>query len=74
MQTILQQLVLAYERTGWTMDELTEALEKRGGIRLDRSTLRRQMIGENKMRTEVAEALARAMSVTLAVIPDPGDS
>lgn len=52
------------------MEELTTALEERGGIKLDRSTLRRQMIGENKMRTEVAEGLARAMTVVLAVVPE----
>lgn len=73
MQTILQQLQVAYERTGWTMDELTERLERRG-IGLDRSSLRRQMVGETKMRTEVAEALACVMGVTLAVVPDRGVS
>jgi ribosome-binding protein aMBF1 (putative translation factor) len=70
VQTILQQLQVAYERTGWTMEELATALEERGGIKLDRSSLRRQMIGENKMRTDVAEALAQTMEVTLAVVPD----
>jgi hypothetical protein len=69
VQTILQQLQTAYTRTGWTMEELTDALD-RAGVKLDRSSLRRQMVGETKMRTEVAEALACAMGVTLAVVPD----
>ncbi len=71
MQTILQQLQAAFERTGWTMDQLTVELAERGGIRLDRSSLRRQMIGESKMRTGVAEALANVMAVAIAVVPEP---
>lgn len=70
MQTILQQLQAAHERSGLTMEELARQLRKREGIRLDRSTLRRQMRGLVPMRTEVVEGLARVMSVTLAVVPD----
>ena len=69
MRTLLQQLQGAYERSQLTMEQLAEALE-REGFKLDRSSLRRQMIGESKMRTDVAEALARVLSVTLVVIPN----
>lgn len=66
VQTILQQLRVAYERTGWTMAELLD----RSGLRLDRSTLRRKMVGEVPTTTEEAEALALALSTTLAVVPE----
>lgn len=72
VQTILQQLQAARERLGWTMDQLNDALFKGSGIKLDRSSLRRQMVGETKMPIDVAEALAHAMSVTLAVVPKQG--
>ena len=70
MQTILQQLQAAHERSGLTMEELAKRLRKREGIKLDRSTLRRQMRGHVPMRTEVVEALARVMAATLAIVPD----
>lgn len=51
-----------------TMDELLE----RSGLDLDRSSLRRKLLDVKDpipMKTEEAEALARALDVTLVVLP-----
>lgn len=69
MRTLVEQLRDAYEKSGWTMEELVQ----RSGLDLDRSTLRRKILDVRDpvpMRTEEAEALAHALGVTLVVLPD----
>jgi hypothetical protein len=74
MRSLVEQLRDAYERSGWTMDELLE----RSGLEIDRSSLRRKLLVDADsrqdrsipMRTEECEALARALGVTLVVLPD----
>jgi len=75
-RTLIAQLRSAYERSGWTMDELLE----QSGLDLDRSTLRRKLLVDEgsktdrhvPMRTSEAEALAKALGVTLVVVPEDG--
>jgi hypothetical protein len=58
------------------MDELLE----QSGLDLDRSTLRRKLLVDEgsktdrhvPMRTSEAEALAKALGVTLVVVPEDG--
>jgi len=69
MRTLVEQLRDAYEKTGWTMEELVE----RSGLEIDRSALRRKILDVKDpipMKTDEAEALARALDVTLVVVPD----
>lgn len=69
MRTLVEQLREAYEKTGWTMDELLT----RSRLELDRSSLRRKILDVKDpiaMKTDEAEALACALDVTLAFIPD----
>lgn len=68
MRTLVEQLRDAYEKSGWTMEELLE----RSGLDLDRSSLRRKLLDVKDavpMKTREAEALARALEVTLVVLP-----
>ncbi len=73
-RTLIAQLRSAYERSGWTMEQLLE----KSGLDLDRSTLRRKLLVNEKsktdrhvpMRTEEAEALASALGVTLVFLPN----
>lgn len=69
MRTLVEQLRDAYEKTGWTMEELVS----RSGLDIDRSALRRKILDVKDpipMKTDEAEALARALDVTLVVIGD----
>ena len=69
MRSLIEQLRDAYEKTDWTMEELVQ----RSGLEIDRSTLRRKLLDVKDpvpMKTEEAEALARALDVTLVVLPD----
>lgn len=74
MRTLVEQLRDAYEKSGMTMDELLV----RSGLNIDRSSLRRKLLvdADGKkdraipMKTEECEALARALDVTLVVVPD----
>lgn len=69
MRTLVEQLRDAYEKTGWTMDKLVE----KSGLDIDRSALRRKILDVKDpipMKTDEAEALARALDVTLVVIGD----
>jgi len=72
VRTLIEQLRDAYEKahehSKMTMDELLE----RSGLDLDRSSLRRKLLDVKDpipMKTEEAEALARALDVTLVVLP-----
>jgi hypothetical protein len=69
MRTLVEQLRDAYEKSGWTMEKLLDE----SGLDLDRSSLRRKLLDVKDavpMRTHEAEALARALDVTLVVLPD----
>lgn len=55
------QLVDAFQKTSWSMDELL----KRSKLDLDRSTLRRKMIGETKISAEECQAIAAALGITI---------
>jgi hypothetical protein len=69
MRTLVEQLRDAYEKSGLTMEQLVE----RSGLELDRSSLRRKLLAVKDsvpMRTHEAEALARALDVTLVVLPE----
>lgn len=66
VQKIHEQLLAAYKRTGWTIADLLV----RSGIKKDRSSLRRKLIGEQLMSCAEAERLAQVLGVTLAVIPE----
>jgi hypothetical protein len=69
VRTLVEQLRDAYEKTGWTMDELLD----KSGLRLDRSSLRRKLLDVKDpipMKTEECEALAAALEVTLVVLPE----
>lgn len=68
MRTLVEQIRDAYEKSGWTMEELA----KRSGLDIDRSTLRRKILDVKDpvaMKTAEAEALAHALGVTLVVLP-----
>jgi hypothetical protein len=69
VRTLIEQLRDAYAKTEWTMDELLD----KSGLGIDRSSLRRKLLDVKDpipMKTEECEALARALDVTLVVIPD----
>lgn len=69
MRSLVEQLRDAYEKSGWTMDELVD----RSGLELDRSSVRRKILDVKDpipMKTEEAEALASALGVTLVVLPE----
>ncbi len=69
MRTLVEQLRDAYEKTGWTMDELLD----KSGLEIDRSSLRRKLLDVKDpipMKTEEAEALAQALDTTLVVFPE----
>lgn len=69
MRTLVEQLRDAYSKSGWTMDHLL----RESGLKLDRSSLRRKLLEVDDpipMRTEECEALARALEVTLVVLPE----
>jgi hypothetical protein len=74
MRSLVEQLRDAYEKSGLTMDELLD----RSGLDLDRSSLRRKLLVDSDskndrsipMKTEECEALARALDVTLVVVPE----
>lgn len=61
MRSITEQLKDAFERSGWSMSELL----KRSGLDLDRSSLARKLNGELRMNVDEAQALAKALNVTL---------
>lgn len=68
VRTLVEQLRDAYEKTGWTMDELLA----RSGLDLDRSSLRRKLLDVKDpiaMKTDECEVLARTLDVTLVVLP-----
>lgn len=69
VRTLVEQLRDAYEKSGWTMEQLL----KKSGLHLDRSSLRRKLLDVKDtvpMKTEEAEALAHALDVTLVVVRD----
>lgn len=73
VRTLVEQLRDAYEKahkaSRMTMDDLLEL----SGLDLDRSSLRRKLLDVKDpiaMKTEEAEALARALDVTLVVVPE----
>jgi len=69
MRTLVEQLRDAYEKSGLTMEQLVD----KSGLDLDRSSLRRKLLDVKDpvpMKTNEAEALARALEVTLVVVPD----
>lgn len=69
MRTLVEQLRDAYEKTGLTMEQLVE----KSGLDIDRSALRRKLLDVKDpipMKTGEAEALARALDVTLVVVPE----
>jgi hypothetical protein len=66
VQTILQQIQAAFARSGLTLDELRD----RSGLKTERSNLGRKMAGKVGLRTSEAEALAAALSITIAVVPE----
>lgn len=69
VRTIVQQLRDAYAKTEWTMDELLA----KSALELDRSSLRRKLLDVKDpipMKTEEAEALARALGIPLVVVVD----
>jgi hypothetical protein len=72
MRTLVEQVNSARRRTGSSMAELL----RRSGLKLHQTTLRRKLVGDGRkarcrtgLRTEECEALARALGVTLVVIP-----
>jgi hypothetical protein len=73
VRTLVEQLRDAYEKaheqTRMTMDDLL----KRSGLDIDRSSLRRKLLDVKDpipMKTGECEALARALDVTLVVVPE----
>lgn len=73
VRTLVEQLRDAYEKehrsSKMTMDDLLE----KSGLDLDRSSLRRKLLDVKDpiaMKTEECEALARALDVTLVVLPE----
>lgn len=69
MRNLVEQLRDAYEKSGLTMEQLVD----KSGLDLDRSSLRRKLLDVKDpvpMRTNEAEALARALEVTLVVMPE----
>lgn len=69
MRTLVEQLRDAYEKTGMTMEQLVE----KSGLDIDRSALRRKLLDVKDpipMKTSECEALARALDVTLVVVPE----
>lgn len=69
MRTLVEQLRDAYEKSEMTMEQLLA----KSGLELDRSSLRRKLLDVKDpvpMKTYEAEALARALDVTLVVVPE----
>ncbi len=73
MRTIVEQLREAYEKahdaSRMTMDDLLE----KSGLDIDRSSLRRKLLDVKDpipMKTEEAEAIARALDHTLVWVPE----
>jgi hypothetical protein len=75
--SLVDQLVAAWRRSGWTMAELC----RRSGLPIGTQTLSRKLLGDHrkgrrprvKLSTEECEALARALCVTLVIVPDAAD-
>jgi hypothetical protein len=69
VRTLVEQLREAYEKSGLTMEELRVKTR----LKIDRSSLRRKLLDVPDpipMKTEECEAIARALDVTLAFVPD----
>jgi hypothetical protein len=75
--SLVDQIVAAFRRSGWTMAEL----RRRSGLSIVTQTLTRKLLGDHrkdrrprvKLSTEECEALARALGVTLVIVPDAPD-
>jgi hypothetical protein len=57
MATTVEQLAVAFERSGWTLDELLS----KSGLDLVKQSLGRKLHGEIRMSTDEAEMLALAL-------------
>lgn len=65
MPSLVEQVRRAREGRGLSVAQLLE----RSGLRLERSTLARKLAGAVPTTTEECEAMARALDVTLVVLP-----
>jgi hypothetical protein len=66
--TIVEQLAAAYDRTGWSLDELSRRVAA-VGLDLDRTTLKKKLVGKCGTTTKQAEIMAVALGATLAWVP-----
>lgn len=69
MRTLVEQLRDAYEKSGWTMNELLV----KSGLDVDRSSLRRKLLDVDDpipMKTEECQVLAATLGVTLVWVAD----
>jgi lambda repressor-like predicted transcriptional regulator len=75
--SLVDQLVAAWRRSGWTMAEL----RRRSGLPIGTQTLSRKLLGDHrkgrrprvKLSTEECEVLARALGVILVIVPEVPD-
>lgn len=65
--TLIDQICAARKRAGWSVQRLLAE----SGLDVDRSVLQRKLAGDTACTTEEVEALARALDVTLVVLPEP---
>lgn len=66
VRTITEQLLDAFEKTGWTVAELLS----RSGLDIERSSLHRKLHGEQRMNVDEAQVLATVLGLTLVWMPD----
>src|SRR5262245_45732759 len=59
VKPIAEQLRVAHEASGWSVQELLE----KSGLEIDRSSLARKLTGDLPMKTREAEVLARTLGV-----------
>lgn len=66
MATLIEQVRAAFKRSGWPVQKLLDE----SGLTCDRSSLHRKLHGEQPASSTELEAMATALGVTLAFVPE----
>lgn len=65
MRSLVEQLRDAFEAKEWSVAKLLES----SGLTIDRTSLAKKLKGDIRLNTDEAQAIARALEVTLVWVP-----